>query len=477
MSGGRVVPGRPAGVEMLFILAALTAVQVIPAEVWRSGVAPLGLVCALLWFNARRFPGSYLCWPNIFLVTLALFHLAYYVLAANGLIAALSFMPNLQYSPDIALALQLFASACLALEAGALAAAALGRRHPAPPIGISEGTEQAFFRLGVLVTALGFLLFCIYVDQLGGLSVLGRSDYSSYVQFLQSSDPRFAALSITYLPAGLLLMYVFLERPHSRYKVKSRCILSCFMLFTLWLLWIGDRGAAFLDWAALAYLHHLRVQPISWRKAAGLAVAIILLIGPVRAIRNVAPSARGQALATASLNPLHGVSEMGLTFRPFLALVQQRQKGTSFGTKPYVAAIEHAIPNFGAFNKQGPSFRTTTYVGALVDPVSAALGIGTGGSAIGEAYLDFGVPGVVVTFALLGAFIAGLECRAAWGGSAAALAMIPLTFYSLGFYVRDDVYGVARALIWAGLAVIAVRVTARGGNQSTHLRELAAREA
>ena len=442
----------------LFLGAALTVVQMLPQAIWRGGLPDLVVVGGALWFNARWFPAGPLCWPNIFLVILTLFHLGYYVVVANGLTAPLPFMPDLQHAADINLALQLFATSCLAFEGGAIAYLAIGRPSQSLSTRDHRRAERIFFKLGVAVTAASFGLFVVYIDQLGGLSAIARVDYTKYITFLQSHDPRFAALSIDYLPAGLLLMYAFLDKDSRQHRKRVIAIILPFMGFTLWLLWVGDRGAALLYWLALAYVHNLRGGRISGRKLALMASVILLLVGPVRAIRNLTPSARVRGLATASYNPVNGVSEMGLTFRPYLALIQQRANGTSLGSKPYVSALAHVVPNIGSLNSQNRPFRTTLYVSYLVDPVSAAAGIGLGGSAIGEPFLAFGLVGLVTVCAALGCLVAVLECRAAHGRSPATLALIPLVFYPLNFYVRDDIYGVTRPVIWGCIAVGAVKL-------------------
>jgi oligosaccharide repeat unit polymerase len=451
----RAAPHAPVE-ELLTVLAGLVIVQVLPLDVWRSGVAGLLVVLGLVLLNSGRLPAGAFCWPNIFLGVLALFHLSYYVLAINGLIAALPFMPDLRYSSDTTVALQLFVTASLALEAGVFAYLTFVPRGSRRHIDHGEKQRHAFFTFGICITVLALALFAVYVQQLGGLSAFVSVDYTTYVTFLQSSDPRFASLSIEYIPAGLLVMYMFLDRSQATHRKRGRWLLVVFLLFTLWLLWIGDRSAALLYWLALAYLYHIHIRPISLRTAATVVVGLILVVAPIKAIRNVTPAQRSQALASSNLNPLNGLSEMGLTFRPYLALVQQRTDGTALGFQPYSVALSHALPNFGAFAGRGPAFRTTLYASKLVDPVSTALGIGSGGSAIGEAFIAFGIPGVLITFSLIGWLIALLETRAV-AGSAPALALIPLIFHSLDFFARDDVYGLSRALIWAAAGVFAVR--------------------
>jgi oligosaccharide repeat unit polymerase len=236
--------------------------------------------------------------------------------------------------------------------------------------------------------------------------------------------------------------------------------LALFLVFTMWLLWVGNRGAALLYWAALAYTHHVSIRRIAFRKYIVAALVAILVISPIREIRNVPANARAQAIHHIGYNPLNGLSELGLTFRPYLVFVRYRAEGRSLGFNPYHSAIEHIVPNLGevrSAQRRPLGYRSSVWVSYVIDPVSANLGIGVGGSAIGEPYALFGLGGVIVMFVLLGLVITHLEVRAVVQRSPAALALIILVFYPINWYVRDDAYGLVRPLVWGLLAVGCVK--------------------
>jgi hypothetical protein len=392
---------------------------------------------------------------------LALFHLGYYLLVVHELVRPVAVISSVAEAPSIYLALQLFATACVTFEAGLLSVLALFPRRTRPPGPERSREEEAFFRLGLIVTVGSVVLFVVYLVQIGGLAGLSQLDYSRYVSFLQANDPRFSALSSIYFPSGLLLLYTFVDRNSVHYRQTTIWIIIPFFVFTLWLLWVGNRGAALLFWAALAYIHHISVRRIPFRNMVLIVATIFVVISPIREIRNVPPNARLQAFQDVGYNPLEGVSEMGSTFRPYLVFVRYRQEGRSIGFNPYLAAVEHVIPRFGlSWIKPEDStlhVRSTVWVSYVVDPISARLGIGAGGSAIGEPYAVFGLAGVVVMFFLLGVSVAYLEVRAAVERSPAALALIPLVFYAINWYVRDDAYGLFRPVLWGILAVACVK--------------------
>jgi hypothetical protein len=451
--------------EIAALLLLLLLLQLVPAEIWRGGLPLLVLLAGFAWMNARRFPGGAVCWPTIFLAVLALFHLGYYIPVYHGIADGADGMPDLSYAGEIDQAMHLIALACVAFELGAFAVLAVLARRPVRAAREDASRDRAFLNLGVAITALSFVLFVIYIDQIGGLEGLRRLDYSVYVNFLQSSDPRFAALSITYLPAGLLLIYTFLDRTKPGAVWKVRVIVGVFLLFTLWLLWIGNRGAALLAWAALLYIHHLRFKPLPLLRILVIGVAIALVISPVRQLRNLTPTLRGEAVSKLDFNPVNAVTEMGLTFRPYLEFVRQRELGTSLGTTPYRSAIEHVPPRIGvegASQAQSQDYvRSNVWITQRVDPVYASAGYGLGGSAVGEPYLAFGEWGVMGAFVLLGLLIALIEWRAVVLRSSAALALVPLVFYSVNFHVRDDVYGLMRFLVWGIAAVLLTTLLAR----------------
>jgi 4-amino-4-deoxy-L-arabinose transferase-like glycosyltransferase len=273
---------------------------------------------------------------------------------------------------------------------------------------------------------------------------------------LGSSDPRFAAISIIYLPIGLLLCYAFLDRT-KRHRYQSRVIVGLFLVFTLWLLWLGHRGEALLDWAGLAYVRHMRVRRIRLRQFAIFLTAALLVIGPVRQLRNVAPEDRVQAIQSLNLNPMQAATEMGYSWRVFHAFVQQRENGASLGSLPYEFALYHVLPNIGRDNGAiavGPGgySRSTMWITSIIDPISERLGIGAGGSAIGEPYVAFGLPGVLVVMFLIGFGIGRIE-RLISTGSTVATALMCLVFFPINWYIRDDAYGLIRQVAW-GLAVV-----------------------
>jgi hypothetical protein len=461
-------PQSPLGWQvatLCLLTAGLILVLTLPASIWFGGLPVLLLVFALGWGNARHFPAGALCWPNVFLLFLTLFHLGYYVVVYYGLTTFRAALGRPLTDAYVTHGLKLFVVSCLALEVGAVFGLGSSSVRPHAPRTDQMRERRSFFNLGLATTGLSLVFLGVFIVQFGGLAAVARLDYAHYVDFLQSRQPTYLTLAIEYLPVGLLLLYTFMDRTAPDARRTALFILVPFFLFTLWLLWIGNRNSALLAWVALAYIYNVRVRRVALRNIVVVALAILLVVGPVHQLRNLAPGNRTAAIHTLSFNPLSGIAELGFTLRPYAGFVEQRDQGKTLGLRPYRFAVDHILP--GHNGESGPVlggndrpryYRSTVWITYLLNPIDAELGIGAGGSAIGEPYLAMGVAGVILVFAAIGWFIAYLEKKAVRDGSAAALATIAFVFSAISFYVRDDAYGLLRPVAWGVIAVLGIQL-------------------
>jgi hypothetical protein len=428
---------------------------------WASPYIIILLIAITVYFNSKILFGHLLSWINIFLIILSIFHLGYYIPAKVGLIAELNYMPSLD-DPYVPLSLTLFVMAFLFFEIGALLTFGLKNKrgrlniNPALP---KYSDFRAIFFLGILVTIVSLVLLIYYIIQIGGINIAFAINYTEYVLFVSSSDPRFASISIAYFPIGLLLMciYVFrVDAPHK--KFITTLIVSLCVLFISWLLWLGIRGAAFISLISFLYFYNALKKPINIRKVTIYFILALFSIPLIRDMRNLGISERNIAFKSISLSPLEGLSELGGIFRPYLGLISYYDAGNlpKLGVKPYLIALTRVIPNIGSYSteiKNLDYYRTNIWITELLAPGSTSLNIGLGSSGIGEPFACFGPTGIIILFFILGSVIVSLELRLVY--SAYSCALTAFLFFPINWYIRDDIFGTLRTIIW-GLAAVAI---------------------
>lgn len=448
---------RSRALRLVFVAGALIVLLLfalfVPSSLWEQDWAVLGLVTALTVVGAHLFPGGALCWPNVFLVLLTLFHLGYLLLVKHALVPANPHMPGID-APHVPLAFQLFAVACIAFALGAAVAGFIPVGSPPPR---DPPDSSAVLVLGLAVSGFGIMAFLLYVGQVGGPVALLNSSYGAYWSFLNNGDPRLGTMAFHYLPAGLLVLYGAVRRFPEPLRLRLRIpLVVAFLSFTMLLLWLGNRGSAFLSAVALLYVHHLWYKKFNALHVGLLCGVVLLTIPVVAQLRNIDPSHRRLALDSVETSPLDGIAEMGGAIRPYLAFLdlfgESRVRLERLGWVPYRAALADVIPNLSSRKSADESegyVRADTWITQQVDRVAADEGFGLGSSPIGEAFAAYGTTGVIVTFLVLGCGIAYLERFFAEAHSYYGMAAVGLLFYSLNWFVRDDIFGLVRPVIWA----------------------------
>lgn len=163
--------------------------------------------------------------------------------------------------------------------------------------------------------------------------------------------------------------------------------------------------------------------------------------------------------ANSSTNPSFGIaaglSDVVSAYRPYIAFLDLQPTIQPLGLVPYSQALIHIVPLLHNGTDNG-FIRSTVYITQQVSPISAELNIGIGGSAVGESYDAFGIGGVVGTFTALGVLMAvgeicAFERRQIW-----AVLFIILTFSSILFYLRDDIFGLLRPIVWGLIIAVIV---------------------
>lgn len=427
---------------------------------WASAITLVLLITCSMRLNRRCLLARHFSWANIFIALLVLFHLGYYLPAKIGLIDEVDFMPSIR-SAESQVAMILFCAAVLAFESGVLSGcrrALVRQRRRRETRTDDMRSASALLAIGLPVLALSIVVLAIFTFQQGGLQSTFKMSYADLNDFLSRSDSRFVETGVQFFPVGVLITYVGLL-----YKgVRGRpiiCVRALSCLFIAWLLIVGSRGTAFLLVLALLYVGHLCHRPVRWRTILIVGILVTIMIPVIAAYRNVSGGGRLEAAREATLIPLAAALEMGQTYRTLVGFVDYfwKDRHPLMLGRSYWIAVPRLIPNVGLSSGSIPAgdyYRTTVWITELLEPSTARAGGGLGSTGIGEPYANFGYPGVVALFWCLGFVIGGLEQYFLLTRSGAAMGIICGIFIATNWYIRDDVYGTIRPVVWSVVVIL-----------------------
>jgi oligosaccharide repeat unit polymerase len=421
---------------------------------WGSCVVILFFTAIPFLISLKSTLAGYFCFPNIFVALLALFHIGYYVPVRLGLVDGLDYMPSVD-SRTGDLAMILYCCALLSFSIGVSCGLSWANRKVvcSPPSARSRIlTAKTITWAGVTITLLNLFLFVVFLVQTGDVSKILRLSYTDYWDFLTYEDPRFLMTFVQFMPVGLLLVYIgFWSRKVARRKLIYLDIAS--VLYVVWLILIGARGPAFLFAVAVLYVRHLCYRRISTVAVSAAAVAFLFAVPIIASYRNLPAGQRAAALRHADFNPLSGILEMGGTYRTLYAfseLFGADERPLMMG-ESYVKAGQHLLPNLGMRKDSSQTagyYRSTVWITDVIDPLLAFQHGGLGSTGIGEPYANFGFFGVVLFFLVLGFAFTILEIFSVSGKSIISAAILAAIFIPVNWYVRDDIYGMARPVVW-----------------------------
>jgi oligosaccharide repeat unit polymerase len=429
-------------------------------QIYWGSCAVVLLFTAIPFLVTRNSPlAGCFCFPNIFVVLLALFHIGYYVPVRLGIVDGYSYMPSVD-SRTGDLAMILYCCALVSFSIG-VCFGVMGSKTVDIPVSDRNRvpTARVITWTGAFIIALGLLLFLVFLIQTESISKILALSYTDYWDFLTYKDPRFLVTFVQFMPIGLLFVYLGLwSRGVPPRKLVYFHIASAF--YIAWLILIGARGPAFLSAVAILYVRHLCYRRVSNSMVLAAAVAFLFLIPIVASYRNLPASERPTAFKQADLSPLSGILEMGATYRTLYAFSEifgSEQTPLMMGTS-YIKAGQHLLPNLGTHKDSSSAsgyYRSIVWITNEVDPLLAAQNAGAGSTGIGEPYANFGFLGVVVFFVLLGFILTVLEIYSLAAKSILSTGILAAIFIPVNWYVRDDIYGTARPVVWC-LSIIAL---------------------
>jgi oligosaccharide repeat unit polymerase len=433
-------------------------------QIYWGSCAVLLLCTTIPFFVTWNTPlAGYFCFPNIFTALLASFHIGYYIPVRLRWVQGFDYMPSVD-SPTGDLAMLLYCCALFSFALGVSCAIlwATSEADWTSPSGRDKlSSVKAITRAGTFIVSLSLLLFAVFLVQIGSFDKILRLSYADYMDFLTYEDPRFLQSFVEFMPVGLLLVYVGL----SRRKVVRRNLFYLDLVsivYIAWLTLIGARGPAFLFAIGVLYVRHICYRRLS-RKVVALAAVVCLVAIPIVATyRNLPSGQRAAALSDAGFDPLASVIEMGATYRTLYAFsgVFGLNRTPLMMGRSYVKAAENLLPNLGlrkdASQVGDESYRSSAWVTEVSDRTSALTNVrpgSAGSTGIGEPFANFGYFGVAVFFAVLGFALATLEMYSLAVRSIGGAAVLAVLFIPVNWYIRDDIYGLARAVVWP-LAVV-----------------------
>lgn len=425
---------------------------------WRAGddrtaaIAAAGSLLAALWTGLGALRLSPLAPPMVYLYVLAVFHLGLAAPWAFGV--AVEPLPSWLIERRIAPALLLVAAALAAFQVGLALA---GRRRPRADDAGPLLHNTWMYRAGVLVALVGVASLVWGARSLGFDRLLHANYFETY-RLARLYDPRFFVTGLQVAPMGLYLAAA---------AAPVRRLPRVLALGGLWataVFLLGFRGFALTPLVVLAAVAAKRgFRPPKWVWAAGLAL-LLAAIPAVRGFRADPLGERSLGELFAPGHPLEALQEMGGSLRPLVHTIELLDNEPLRWGRTYWQALVGVVPNV-SLEWQGDRYipleelPPSHWVSKLAAPWSYRHYGGLGFSTVAEPYMNFGVPGVLVYFVLLGWALGRVDAIDPRNPTATALWAVVLG--PLLWTTRNTAAVFLRPAAWGVAAVLGVRLMAR----------------
>jgi oligosaccharide repeat unit polymerase len=388
----------------------------------------------------------------LYLLTLALFHLGLSFLTAFGLPFAPKYQTynDLWFRPDGYATEAVYLSMLAVVAFTAVYAWSTVRfraKDPKPRPDRTQPDPIWLGRIGALLVIAGSALFLGYIAIVAPQVLLGGS-YSSFDEFAGGAGPVTAGVEIVAMGAILTA-----AAPKTRAR---RVALVALAIFGVLALGMGSRTAIMYG-ALAAVVVAARVHRMPRARVALLGIVLaVVAVGLVAQLRDVNTGTNTTTSTAVNFSPVPALSEMGGSLRPVVETLDWRlgwheppYNGLTYAAGPLriyerVMGIPRPDPD--------PRFASTL-------TSERVKGYNIGYSAVAEAFLNFGTPGVVVFFALVGLLLGKADNT--WADNHFAAAQVGVVVYALSYEVRQA-SNIVLTLIVAGMVIVAVtRLVAR----------------
>jgi len=415
-----------------------------------------GLVFAgVILFSKYVLGFGFLSAPMLFLAGLGLFHLGLVVPWALGLYdtSEVWWFRREELGPPLGLVTLAF----LGLQLGVI----VGLRRRIVGGGNQNGTRARFlqdgplFWGGLILLAVGLIAYSAGLYQIFGWDFFSYA-YGETFSVLRQADTRLIYFGVLVVPIGIYLAIAGAS------PTRLRVVLVLIAIWGMWQLFAGVRSRAFIVGLMALYLlakKGVRLPRVSYPVMIALALVII---PAVQIMRSEVASRRLQlqALTLRDLNPLNGIAEMGRSIWPLVGTYRLAETDGHRHGRTYLYTLSKVVPGLPSLVYSGERLSSVTdellpsrWFVAATQPEVARLNLGPAFSAVAEAYLNFGFPGVGVIFFALGYFLVYLEqmrLKNPYVLAAQATILGPVLWS-----VRSDSYALGRPIVW-GLAYILV---------------------
>lgn len=329
---------------------------------------------------------------------------------------------------------------------------------------IKTQTSTLLLLTGIAVQLVGLVMLAFGIIQLGIFAIPYGESYLVRLE----SDPRLFGVGYSVALAGIVIAAASASNRQIGYVALFGSLALSPLFF------YGFRGHIIVYMICLLIIWY-RKDPARAVKVGTIAVILVILINPaVKEARQPYGSLRS-ALASLSLSPLYLLMEMGGSLYPFVATLQEM---AASGENPYwygrsyLMALRRVVPNI-SLSWQSPERFEDLAPGAWitnqVSPWVFKRGGGIGYSGVAEPYLNFGVPGIIGFFLILGYVLARVDTVVTQKHDLYVTAAVMCAFAALLWTTRNSFTNFVRPATWPLVVIYGVKLlTSRRLTQSTH---------